>query len=90
MIPLMYLSNSELNNNTQKITPPNILPTSCTNDCLIPSPPIISDNGTINVGDYWVEQGGYYSGLFTLTGNEVYALIISPASFGQINNVSHA
>ena len=73
------------------IIPPGSIPTTCASNCNL-LPPEIGDSAgnIINIGDYWDEQGGYYSGLFTLTGNEVYALIISPANIGQINNVHHS
>ena len=93
MIPLMFLlgqQNSGSGDGSGQVTPPGTVPSTCVSGCTTPLPEIRNSSGDIvNIGDFWTEQGGYYSGLFTLTGNEVYALIISPASFGQINNVLH-
>ena len=93
MIPLMFILGQQISGSgdgSGQVTPPGTVPSTCVSGCTTPLPEIRNSSGDIvNIGDFWTEQGGYYSGLFTLTGNEVYALIISPASFGQINNVWH-
>ena len=87
MIPLMFLLGQQ--SSDSGVTPPGTVPSTCVSGCTTPLPEIRNSSGDIvNIGDFWTEQGGYYSGLFTLTGNEVYALIISPASFGKIDNVN--
>ena len=91
MIPLMFLLGQQLSssgNGLGQVTPPGTVPSTCVSGCTTPLPEIRNSSGDIvNIGDFWTEQGGYYSGLFTLTGNEVYALIISPALVGRIDNV---
>ena len=92
MIPLMILLGQQSSGSVDvsgQVTPPGTVPSTCISGCTTPLPEIRNSSGDIvNIGDFWTEQGGYYSGLFTLTGNEVYALIISPASFGKIDNVN--
>ena len=87
----MYLSNNDSLSSSGGITPPGNVPTTCVSNCKTPLPVIKDSLGNpVNIGDFWTEQGGYYSGLFTLTGKEVYALIISPKAVGHIYNKQHA
>ena len=89
MIPLMFILGQMDSGSSGTITPPGTVPSTCVSGCTTPLPEIRNSSGdVVNIGDFWTEQGGYYSGLFTLTGNEIYALIISPASFGKIDNVN--
>ena len=94
MIPLMFLlgqQSSGSGDGSGQVTPPGTLPSTCISGCTTPLPEIRNSSGDIvNIGDFWTEQGGYYSGLFTLTGKEVYALIISPKNIGHIYDKKHA
>ena len=82
----MYLSsNDDLSSSGTGVIPPGSVPKTCVSNCNTPLPVIKDSLGNpVNIGDFWTEQGGYYSGLFTLTGKEVYALILSPKNIGHI------
>ena len=83
MIPLMFILGQQ--STGTPVIPPGTVPSTCVSGCTTPLPEIRNSSGDIvNIGDFWTEQGGYYSGLFTLTGNDVYALILSPKNIGHI------
>ena len=88
MIPLMFLLGQQLSGSGDglgQVTPPGTVPSGCASGCTTPLPEIRNSSGdVVNIGDFWTEQGGYYAGLYTITGNEVYALIISEKNFGEI------
>ena len=88
MIPLMYISGNTTTNRiySTQLPPPNNISSTCV-PCAGLNETLISDNYVINIGDYWPEEGGYYAGLFSLTGKDIHALILSRKSDGHISGV---